>query len=115
MLPVEGTNPGIVWGPMDGVPVGVFEGLNGDGKGELQTIKLPTKVQVAIAEIHGNLSRVYHAKSLLSFHCWRRRHKLRYVVEELGSCGWREACVSVCPVCGDKKERVYEDLSGVPF
>ena len=115
MRPIEGTGPGIVWEPMDGVPVMFFEDLNGDGKGELQPSKLPTKVRAVIAEIQGNLSRIYYSKSFVSFHCWRRRYKLRYVVEEIGSCGWLEMRICICPVCGNKKERIYENLSGVPF
>src|SRR3989344_7488345 len=111
---LKGTNPIKKWGAMGGVPVSVFEDMKG-GKKELDPAKLPEKIRSAVTEIKNNLSQIYHTKSILGFHHFTRRHKLTYVIEELGSCGWRELVVSVCPVCGDKKEALRENLSGIPF
>lgn len=112
-MPIKGTSPKINWGAMGGVPVSVYEQREIDE--EISPIWFPTKIKTFIEGIKNNLSRVfYRGKKLFSFHCGRRRYVFSYIIEELGTSGWRELTVAICPVCGDKKETVKNDLSGAP-
>ena|SRR3990167_4807089 len=113
--PIAGTSPNIKWGAMDGIPVGVFEGLNGEGKKEISLNSLPLKVESFIGGITNNLSRIFCRKSFLNFHCGRRRYKIFYVCRELGSVGWIEQIIFICPICGNAKEKTNANTSGIPF
>ena len=113
-MPITGTSPKINWGAMDGVPVSVYEQREIDK--EISPILFPMEIQLWIKGVKNNLSRIfYRGKKLLSFHCGKRRYMFSYIIEELGTSGWRELTIMICPVCCDKKEIRKDDLSGVPF
>lgn len=101
-----------------GIPVTVYENLHGgNDQKEVNLAGLPLHVGCLIRNIKNNLgSRFYQGKSLFfGIHCLTRRHRVSYVIEALGTSAFRERIVSICEVCGNKKEKTRYDDSGVPF
>ena len=100
------------------VPVGAYEILHGgDCPEELNLDALPLHVGCFIRGIKNNLSsKFYYGKSLFfGIHCWTRRHRVSYVIETMGTCALKERVVSICEICGDRKQKTVYDGSGVPF
>lgn len=114
-FPIKDTDLNVKLGLMDGVPAGVYEDLKG-GKKEIDLATLPQKVVSFVKNVTDNKGKIfYDGKSFFRFHCGKRRYRISYVFEEIGSCGWKEKIVSICEVCGGVKKKEKIDLSGIPF